>query len=155
MTRQLLGQCPQLKRGDIFDYLGWPRDILALRLPSDENRTTLKDVIFPSLLVKMARVINKTREDAMRTNATTNDASKGRILMWMLVLLTGVMLVVWLGNPYSWTLEDIAGIASQPFARIQVFVNPLLAEIHAYYDHMYTEMTKSTEERSFEETKSG
>jgi hypothetical protein len=47
--------------GDVFDYLGWPRDILALRLPLYDNETTLQDIVFPKLLVKVARVVNKTR----------------------------------------------------------------------------------------------
>ena len=47
MTAQLLSECQQLQTEDIFDYLHWPRDILALRLPLYKDGTTLQDIIYP------------------------------------------------------------------------------------------------------------
>jgi len=162
MTPELLGQCQQLETGDIFHYLGWPTDILALRLPSHADNPTLQDVIFPKLLAKVARVINKTREEA--TSVGDANAKHGaltgrdqRVFMWILLPVTGVIvvLVIWLGNSHSWILEDAADTASRLFARIQASINRLLSDMRAYLNHMYMNMTESTEEGSFKGAEGG
>jgi hypothetical protein len=136
MTAQLLSECQQLQTEDIFDYLHWPRDILALRLPLYKDGTTLQDIIYPQLLVKVARVINKTREeatgDAIAKHGASTSGRKRRA--WMLLLVTSalVVLIAWLCISSSWNVQGVADAAFQGLARVQVAGDRLLSNIYAH-----------------------
>ena len=109
---------------DIFDYLGWPRDILALRLPSFDNETTLEDIVLPKLLVKVARVVNKTRGIPMDDTIQESEVGSlhrllGKHRVSILLLAVGIaMFIAWLNDSHPWILEGIANTTSQLLTRI-------------------------------------